>query len=131
MERQSDQQPELALQALNNAVHARRPRQASCITRTAAAPYASDDYATVWRNHGFIASMSRTGDRYDNAVVESFFGSLKAELPCDVCPSRVVAAATIADYIEDYYNPQRRHSYLDYVGPIEFELRAQSAAFAA
>ena len=75
--------------------------------------------------------MSRTGDCYDNAVVESFFGSLKAELAYDIYPSRVVATATIADYIENFYNPQRRHSHLDYVSPIEFELRAQSAAFAA
>jgi transposase InsO family protein len=57
-------------------------------------PYASEDYAFVLRSHGFIASMSRTGDCYDNAVVESFFGSLKAELACDVYPSRVVASAT-------------------------------------
>jgi hypothetical protein len=55
----------------------------------------------------------------------------QTELPCDVYPSRVVATATIADYIENFYNPQRRHSHLDYVSPIEFELRAQSAAFAA
>jgi len=121
----------LALQALNNAIHARRPKGGVLHHTDRGSPYASEDYATALRNHGFIASMSRTGDCYDNAVVESFFGSLKAELPCDVYPSRVVATATIADYIENFYNPQRRHSHLDYVSPIEFELRAQSAALAA
>ena len=75
--------------------------------------------------------MSRTGDCYDNAVVESFFGSLKTELRREIYPSRSTAGATIADYIENFYNPQRRHSHLGYVSPIEFELKAQAAAFAA
>jgi putative transposase len=48
-----------------------------------------------------------------------------------VYPSRVVATAAIADYIEKFYNPQRRHSHLQYLSPIEFELRSQIAAFAA
>jgi len=121
----------LALRALTNAIQARRPKRGVLHHTDRGSPYASEDYASVLHNHGFIASMSRTGDCYDNAVVESFFGSLKAELACDMYPSRVVATATIADYIENFYNPQRRHSHLDYVSPIEFELRAQSAAFAA
>jgi putative transposase len=76
--------------------------------------------------------MSRSGDCYDNAVVESFFGTLKAELVRDcVYPSRVVATAAIRDYIENFYNPQRRHSHLQYLSPIEFELRSRTAAFAA
>lgn len=66
-----------------------------------------------------------------SAVVESFFGSRKAELACEMYRSRVVATATIGDYIANFYNPQRLHSRLDYVGPIEFELGAQSAALAA
>jgi putative transposase len=78
--------------------------------------------------------MSRTGNCYDNAVVESFFGSLKTAFSCDAHPSRVVATATIGDYIDNFYNfynPKRRHSSLDYLSPIEFELRAQSAPLAA
>ena len=79
-----------------------------------------------------MASMSQTGDCYDNAVVESFFGSLKTELGgADSYPSRLVAAAAVGDYIENFYNPQRRHSRLNYLSPIEFELRAHTAAFAA
>jgi putative transposase len=63
--------------------------------------------------------------------VESFFGTLKAELvPGCIYPSRVGATAAIRD-IENFYNPQRRHSHLQYLSPIEFELRSQTAAFAA
>ena len=76
--------------------------------------------------------MSRAGACYDNAVVESFFGTLKAELICGyIYPSRAAATAAIVDYIENFYNPQRRHSHLQYLSPIEFELRSQTAAFAA
>ena len=76
--------------------------------------------------------MSRTGDCWDNAVVESFFGTLKAELiEHENYASRAAAVASIADYIETFYNLQRRHSSLDYVSPIEFELKTRSAAFAA
>jgi transposase InsO family protein len=121
----------LALQALRNALHARRPTRGVVHHSDRGSPYASEDYAAVLREHGFVASMSRTGDCYDNAVVESFFGSLKTELDNQIYPSRSTAGAIIADYIENFYNPQRRHSHLGYVSPIEFELRAQSAAFAA
>ena len=77
-------------------------------------------------------ALSRAGDCYDNAVVESFFGTLKTELiGGHVYPSRAVATAAIADYIGNFYNPQRRHSHLQYLSPIEFELRARTAAFAA
>lgn len=122
---------ELALQALRNALHSRRPRPGVVHHSDRGSPYASDDYTALLRAHGFVASMSRTGDCYDNAVVESFFGSLKTELAREIYPSRAIASATIADYIENFYNPQRRHSRLGYISPIEFELRAQSAAFAA
>jgi transposase InsO family protein len=95
-------------------------------------PYASLAYTTILRQYGVVASMSRAGDCYDNAVVESFFGTLKAELvrQC-VYPSRVVATALIGDYIENFYNPQSRHSHLQYLSPIEFELKAQTAALTA
>jgi len=73
----------------------------------------------------------RTGNCYDNAVVESFFGSLKTELAgVDCYPSRVVAAAAIGEYIENFYNPRRRHSRPDYLSPIELEYE-HTTAFAA
>jgi transposase InsO family protein len=71
-------------------------------------------------------------DSYNNAVIESFFGTLKAELVRDrVYLCRVVAIAAIGDYIENFCNPQRRHSHLQYLRPIEFDLRSQTAAFPA
>ena len=79
-----------------------------------------------------VPSMSRTGDCWDNAVAESFFASLKGEhLDHDWYPSRATAHAAIADYIDNFYNPQRRHSTLGYLSPHEFELRAHVAMLAA
>ncbi len=76
--------------------------------------------------------MSRTGDCYDNAVAESFFASLKAEwVDHEDYPDLVAGHASVGEYIDRFYNPTRRHSHLDYVSPIEFELRSQLAAFAA
>jgi len=76
-----------------------------------------------------IASMSRKGDCWDNAVAESFFATLRVELVDDeryVTPS--AAEVSIGDYIESFYNTERLHSHLDYVSPIEFELKARMFA---
>lgn len=121
----------LALEALRHALHLRRPRRGLLHHTDRGSPYASEEYSAELRANGLIASMSRTGDCYDNAVVESLFGSLKSELGRQVYPTRSLATVTIADYIENFYNPQRRHSHLGYVSPIEFELKAQAAPFAA
>lgn len=123
---------QLAQEALRRALMARRPELGLLHHTDRGSPYASLAYTAILRQYGLVASMSRAGDCYDNAVVESFFGTLKAELVrgC-VYPSRLVATAAIADYIENFYNPQRRHSHLQYLSPIEFELRSQTAAFAA
>jgi transposase InsO family protein len=122
----------LAEEALRRALKARRPGLGLLHHTDRGSPYASLAYTAILRQYGVVASMSRAGDCYDNAVVESFFGTLKAELVrgC-VYPSRVVATAAIADYLENFYNTQRRHSHLQYLSPIEFELRSQTAAFAA
>lgn len=84
------------------------------------------------RETGIIASMNRTGDCWDNAVAESFFATLKAEL-VDVAryPTRDAAMAALGDYLETFYNHARRHSYLGDLSPVEFELRRQVAALAA
>jgi putative transposase len=122
----------LAQEALGRALAARRPKLGLLHHTDRGSPYASVAYTAVLRQYGVVASMSRAGDCYDNAAVESFFGTLKAELVREcVYPSRVVATAAIADYIENFYNPQRRHSHLQYLSPLEFELRSQIAAFAA
>jgi transposase InsO family protein len=76
--------------------------------------------------------MSRKGDCWDNAVSESFFATLRAEL-CDdeSYPTRNAAEDSSGAYIERFYNLERLHSHLDYVSPVEFELKAQIAALAA
>lgn len=122
----------LASEALRRALVARRPEAGLLHHTDRGSPYAALAYTTILRQYGIVASMSRAGDCYDNAVVESFFGTLKAELVCGcIYPSRAAAIAAISDYIENFYNPQRRHSHLQYLSPIEFELRSQAAAFAA
>jgi putative transposase len=122
----------LAAEALRRALVARRPEAGLLHHTDRGSPYAALAYSAILRQYGVVASMSRSGDCYDNAVVESFFGTLKAELVREcVYPSRVVATAAIRDYIENFYNSQRRHSHLQYLSPIEFELRSQTAAFAA
>lgn len=84
--------------------------------------YACDPYATMLAAHGICPSMSRTGDCYDNAVVESFFGTLKTELiHHERYATRAEAKESIAKYIEEFYNSRRLHSSLGYVSPVEFE----------
>lgn len=123
---------ELALEALDRAFHARHPTVGLIHHSDRGSPYASDDYRVALAQRGVVASMSRTGDCFDNAVAESFFGTLKGELvDHERYATRDAAAASVADYIDSFYNLQRRHSHLGYVSPIEFELKAQTAALAA
>ena len=74
------------------------------------------------RQNNMLASMSRKGECYDNAVAESFFGTLKTELVDDQdYRTREQAKQSLFEYIEVFYNRQRRHSYLGYVSPDEYE----------
>lgn len=123
---------DLALSALNHALRARRPRPGLVHHTDRGSPYASDDYRRVLLAHSITASMSRTGDCYDNAVAESFFATLKAEhVDHEGFATRELGTASIGDYIEGFYNCARRHSHVGYVSPIEFELRSQTKALAA
>ncbi len=123
---------ELALAALVNALRDRNPGPGLVHHSDRGSPYASGDYRRALARRGIVASMSRKGDCWDNAVAESFFATIKAELiEHTVYATHDAAIASIADYIERFYNPQRRHSHLDYISPIEFELKAQVAALAA
>lgn len=123
---------QLALEAMGNAIHNRRPRAGLIHHSDRGSPYASAEYRALLASHGVLASMSRTGDCWDNAVVESFFATLKTELlDTREYATHEQARLVIADYIERFYNPTRRHSHLGYVSPIEFELRAQMLAEAA
>jgi transposase InsO family protein len=122
----------LALAALEHAVCSRNPRAGLVHHTDRGSPYASKDYRAALAKRDISASMSRAGDCYDNAVAESFFASLKAEwVDHQDYVGHDAGHASIAEYIERFYNPTRRHSHLDYVSPIEFELKSQLAAFAA
>jgi putative transposase len=76
-------------------------------------------------DHGIVCSMSRAGDCWDNAAMESFFSSLKIERTSRrIYRTRDQARADVFDYIERLYNPKRRHSTIGYVSPMEFEALA-------
>jgi len=86
--------------------------------------YASDHYRDALEQAGITCSMSRRGDCWDNAVAESFFGTLKMELIYELpLQTRSATRIAVADYIETFYNVRRRHSSLDYQSPVEFELK--------
>jgi transposase InsO family protein len=87
--------------------------------------YGSDEYLAVLKAYGAKPSMSRKADCWDNAVSESFFATLEKELlALQSLQSRSKTRQDVADYIENYYNLVRLHSYLGYVSPIEFETNA-------
>ena len=122
----------LALEALNRALRLRHPPRGLVHHTDRGSPYASEDYRNALAEHGMKQSMSRTGDCWDNAVAESFFATLRAELIDHETYGSVSAAEqSIGDYIEKFYNVERLHSHLDYVSPIEFELKSHIAAIAA
>ena len=84
--------------------------------------YASGIYRDTLAQHGIVCSMSRKGNCWDNAVAESFFATLKKELvDRDSWPTRRAAKVAIHEYITMFYNSERRHSYLGFMSPMEFE----------
>lgn len=84
--------------------------------------YTSEQFRTLMADHGIDCSMSRSGNVWDNAAMESFFSSLKTErIGRKVYRSRDAARADVFDYIERFYNTVRRHSTIGYVSPVEFE----------
>ena len=90
--------------------------------------YASHDYRKLLERRGIVCSMSRKGNCWDNAVMESFFGTLKTELVYHrKYETREEARSDIFDYIEVFYNRQRLHSALGYRSPADFEKMAKAA----
>lgn len=88
------------------------------------ATYASSDYQRLLDRNRLLCSMSRKGECLDNAVAESFFSSLKTELvDHEDYRTREAAKQSLFEYIEIFYNRRRRHSYLGYISPVEFERR--------
>lgn len=112
---------ELVLNALAAAVKQRRPRR-TIIHSDQGVQFGSDAWRRFCRANHLEPSMSRKGNCWDNAVVESFFSSLKKErIKKRIYPNRDVALADIADYIDSFYNRTRRHSQLGGVSPEQFE----------
>ena len=113
---------ELPCRALEMAVQHRRPAGPLLHHSDRGVHYACDEYQALLARHGLTASMSRTGNCYDNAVVESFFGTLKTELTHHhTYATRNEARLALFEYLEVFYNRQRRHSTLGYRSPAEYE----------
>jgi len=119
---------QLTIDALTMALQRRRPGAALVHHSDRGSQYASGDYRIVLSKHKIISSMSRKGNCYDHAPVESFFGTLKTELVHHRrYRSRAEAKADIFDYLEIFYNRQRLHSSLGYKSPAAFERLAVAA----
>jgi len=113
---------ELALLALRRAIAVRRPAAGLIHHADRGSQYCSIDYQHELRRKGILISMSGKGNCYDNAMVETFFKTLKAELVWrTVFQSRAEATDAIGRYIDGFYNPVRRHSALDFKSPLHFE----------
>jgi putative transposase len=113
---------DLVMEALSKALRLRQPGPDLVHHSDRGSQYASDDYQAELRRRGIVCSMSRRGDCYDNAVAESFFGTIKTEcLDRHPWATRVSTMEAIGQYIDGFYNPHRLHSSLGYVSPIEFE----------
>lgn len=112
----------LVVAALQMAIARRQPTSAVIVHSDRGAEFASGVYRKTLASHGLIASMSRTGNCYDNAHIESFWSSLKHELIYrQRFGSRAEARSAIFDYIESFYNRRRLHSSIGYQSPLDFE----------
>jgi putative transposase len=121
-----DMTSRLVVDALEMAVQRRLPGEDLLAHSDRGSQYASDHYQRLLGQHGITCSMSRKGDCWDNAPMESFFASLKKELVHGVdFATRAEARAELFEYIEVFYNRQRRHSTLGYQSPVEFERTAK------
>ena len=113
---------ELAERALKNALEHRRPTGPVLHHSDRGVQYACDDYQELLQANGFEVSMSRQGNCHDNAVMESFFGTLKQELVYrEDYPTREEGQRSLFEYIEVFYNRRRLHSTLGYVSPVQYE----------
>jgi putative transposase len=120
---------DLVLNALDAALGHRVPAASGLLFHSdRGSQYASDAYQSALCNAGITCSMSRRANCWDNAVAESFFGTLKTELIySSTFSTRAIAKTTVAEWIEVFYNRQRIHSTLGYVSPAQFEEEYWSA----
>lgn len=113
---------ELVERALKRAIDERRETEGIIFHSDQGVQYASDSFRQLLKRHGFIQSMSRRGNCYDNAITETFFHTLKTELiGKKKYQTREEARISIFEYIEIFYNRKRLHSAIGYCPPAEFE----------
>ena len=117
----------LTIKALQMALKRRCPQVGLLPHSDQGSTYASADYQDILDARGIVCSMSRRGNCYDNAVMESFFSTVKSEL-ADQFASNGDATMELFDYIEVFYNQRRRHSTLGQISPAAFERRAATHA---
>jgi len=121
-------QRDLVMDAFKQAAQRRKPQPGLIFHSDRGAQYACSDFREMLQQGNFIQSMSGKGNCYDNAVSESFFKTLKTELIYfSRFKTRAEAKSAIFDYVEVFYNRQRRHSSLGYLSPAEFERRNHQA----
>ena len=113
----------LVLATLQAALRHRNPPKGLLHHSDRGVQYACQDYAAALAAAGLVCSMSRRGNCYDNAAMESFWSTLKTETGLDAAVpiNRRAAELIVFDYIETFYNPTRRHSSLGYRSPVAFE----------
>ena len=113
----------LVLAALHAALERRQPPKGLLHHSDRGSQYVDDDYVAALNAAGIERSMSRAGNCYDNAAMESFWSTLKTDTGLDISipASRRHAELAVFDYIETFYNPTRRHSSLGYLSPVAFE----------
>lgn len=112
----------LAMDALLMAIWRRSPEQEVIVHSDQGSQFSSHDWQAFLKSHHLVASMSRRGNCYDNAVAESFFQLLKRErIKRRIYADRNEARSDVFDYIEMFYNPKRRHSVSGNVSPVQFE----------
>ena len=113
---------ELVISALRQAINRYSPPRGVLLHSDRGIQYACKRYRNLLRSHGFVQSMSRKGNCWDNAPMESFFGTLKTELVYhEHYKTRAEARQSIFDYVEGFYNRIRLQQKLGYLSPVDFE----------
>jgi len=124
---QSQMKSQLVTDAMLMAIWRRQPGTALLHHSDLDSQYTSEQFQNLLIEHGVTCSMSRSGNCWDNAAMESFFSTLKTERTSrKVYRTPDEARADVFDYIECFYNPKRRHSTLGYLSPLEHEQQRQS-----
>jgi putative transposase len=122
---------DLALDALEMAVRTRRPKPGVLHLSDRGSQYTSKLYQQAVEDGGFVCSMSRKGERWDNACAESFFGRLKEELGHNLWKTKQGAVDEVAAYVTDFYNTRRVQKRLGFVSPVRYELQRAASQRAA